>query len=385
MAFGRAVKIIVCGLLIVGLGAAVRPGRAESLPAYERSLIGLVRLPGGAAIQAVGSPARSLGKLDTQERVIVIGRSGKLLRALSRFGEGVVAADALDLQGDSAKLPVIPENQPAAPLPDSAPPDNAKDYPVLPVVTPYAAQIFQRGLSLGNRPEVFARAGDCMSSDGFLFLGKFGSDNYDLGSYSALQAVIDYYRKVSPRPGTVNSFLAPSYAAQNGFNASAVEDPLWLDTAVCPEGSSPLACEYQLTKPAVSIIMFGTNDILSLTAAQYDFYLRLVVFDTIDRGIIPLLSTFPGNLNVSKRANQFNQIVYRVARDYDVPVMNLWLALQPLPGKGLDAGTGYLSQVATTRVSYFTKANLQYGYTVRNLITLQALDIVWRQVIQPAA
>jgi hypothetical protein len=128
--------------------------------------------------------------------------------------------------------------------------------------------------------------------------------------------------------------------------------------------------------------MFGTNDINTLTPMQYDFFLRLIVSDTLDRGIIPLLSTFPGDSYQPKKANRLNQIVFQVAHDYDVPIMNLWLAIQKLPGAGLRANSNYLSGAWNIRPTYFKGDTLQYGYTQRNLLTLQSLDILWREVIQ---
>jgi len=100
-------------------------------------------------------------------------------------------------------------------------------------------------------------------------------------------------------------------------------------------------------------------------------------------GVVPVLSTFPGSPRSLPRSDQFNQIIYSIAREYDLPIMNLWLALQALPDGGRQSGTVYLSLTPQTHVTHFTPENLQYGYTVRNLVTLQALDVMWRGLIQP--
>jgi len=224
--------------------------------------------------------------------------------------------------------------------------------------------------------------GDCMSADVTLFLGKFGTDHYRLEQYGSLQDIVNYYRQLSPRKGIDNSFVAPSLATYTGLNAAAVEDSTWSDPSYCASNESPLGCEYRLSKPAVAIIMFGTNDITVLNPKEFDYYLRLVVHDTIDRGIIPLLSTFPGDPYHEKQTYQFNQAIVQIARDYDIPVINLWLALQALPNQGLNYQSSYLSRTFQTQVSYFTKRDLEYGYTLRNLLTLQALDLIWRNVLQ---
>ena len=92
--------------------------------------------------------------------------------------------------------------------------------------------------------------------------------------------------------------------------------------------------------------------------------------------------TFPGNPHQLEKSHQINQIIFQVARDYDVPVANLWLALQSLPNGGLNLGSMYLSRLNSTRVSYFTPDNLLYGYTLRNLVTLKALDILWHGIVK---
>jgi hypothetical protein len=63
-------------------------------------------------------------------------------------------------------------------------------------------------------------------------------------------------------------------------------------------------------------------------------------------------------------------------------VLNLWLALQPLPDHGRNPKSMYLSWVPNHLTSDFTDSNLKYGHTMRNLVTLEALDVLWKEVIQ---
>ena len=84
-----------------------------------------------------------------------------------------------------------------------------------------------------------------------------------------------------------------SYAAYTGLNAQAVLDSTWANPYVCEPGESALACEYRAHNPAFAVIMFGTNDLISLTPQQFDHALRRIVLETKDAGIVPILSTFP--------------------------------------------------------------------------------------------
>jgi hypothetical protein len=128
--------------------------------------------------------------------------------------------------------------------------------------------------------------------------------------------------------------------------------------------------------------MFGTNDMLVLTPEQFDHNLRRIVYETIRVGVIPILSTFPRHLSFPERSTLFNQIVIRVALDFNVPVINLWLALESTPSHGID-GDGFHLNGPITRAGDFTSdANLETGFPLRNLVTLQTLDVIWRAAMQ---
>ena len=69
-------------------------------------------------------------------------------------------------------------------------------------------------------------------------------------------------------------------------------------------------------------------------------------------------------------------MIIKLAQDYDLPLVNLWLAIQDLPFHGVDQVQPiHLSIPEDGQTGDFT-TNLDYGYTVRNLITLQTLDIL---------
>lgn len=357
-------------------------GPGNTVSAADLQLLGVVKR--GVHLTATPSEETSHKTLGIGRRVIVDGRDkdNQWLHVQSEQGIGYVAASAVKLTGDMNDLPIVDGNLPQIALPESIPVDDPAQYPIMPQIPEFTHELYRRGLAMGNRRDVFAKAGDCMTADNHLFLGQFGEGQYNLGAYGSLKEVIDYYSRVPVTNWLGNSLVAHSQAAITGFNVITVEDPTFADPAPCNNGETPLSCEYRLVRPSLAIIMFGTNDVMDLNAAQFDFYLRLVVMDTIKSGVIPLLSTFPGIPGVSPKSDQFNQIIFQVARDYQVPVMNLWLALQPLPGHGRNPDSVYLSRLDDTNVSSFEQDNLRYGYTLRNLLTLQALDIVWREVIQ---
>jgi hypothetical protein len=214
--------------------------------------------------------------------------------------------------------------------------------------------------------------GDC-SSEHWYFLKPFGWGQYNLGAYSNLQPVIDHFSE---------SLSHESQATSNGFNANAVMVDGWGNPAVCQADEAPLGCELRVSKPAVAIIMFGTSDLIVMSAYEFDFYLREIVRLTIENGTIPILSTFPSNLAFPNHTILYNQIVVKVALDNDIPLINLWLALESLPNHGVEADGFHLGEQPNDNSCYLTEDYLRYGYPVRNLVTLRTLDNVWRGAMQ---
>ncbi len=241
-------------------------------------------------------------------------------------------------------------------------------YPVVGRATGRARQIFLDGRARGNNPHVVAKVGDC-SSEHWYFLKPFAWGEYNLGGYSYLQGVINHFGE---------SLAYDSEATHNGFNANAVIAPEWANPAVCQPGESPLECEFRIHRPSVAIIMFGTSDLLVMTPGEFDHYMREMVDMTIEAGVIPILSTFPGNLGFWDRTILYNQIVVRIALDYNIPLINLWLALESLPNHGLEPDGFHLGEPPYGTSCYLTAPYLSAGYTMRNLVTLQTLDAVWR-------
>ncbi|MGH2524727.1 MAG: hypothetical protein ACRDH2_19645, partial [Anaerolineales bacterium] len=174
-----------------------------------------------------------------------------------------------------------------------------------------------------------------------------------------------------------DSFATPSLAAASGFNVAGPLDPTWANPEWCQAGESPLACEYRVARPSIALIMFGTNDTTYTEPAAYDYYLRTIVLQTLERDILPVLSTFPTRPENPDKSLLLNQIVIRVASDYDIPLLNLNRALEPLPHHGVNPDdTLRLLAPPDERVDIFDEAHLQAGFTVRNLVTLQALAAV---------
>jgi hypothetical protein len=280
--------------------------------------------------------------------------------------------------------------RPAPPVFGQFDPATTKDIdvaalPVMPALTPAIRDnlraTFELGKAKGNNLRVFAKLGDCMTENPY-FLGPIANNQFDLGEYASLQPTIDNFlgvpmRSASGKTWEQDSFATVGLASAGGFNVAGPLDPTWANPEWCSPNESPLACEYRVSKPSIAIIMFGTNDVNATDLPTYDYYLRSIISQTLDAGVIPILNTFPNRPENLEKSKQLNQIAVKVAQDYSIPLVNLNRALDALPNHGVDPNdTTHLSTPTDKRVDVFSPENLQYGFTVRNLVTLQALDEV---------
>jgi hypothetical protein len=245
-------------------------------------------------------------------------------------------------------------------------------------ISDHARQIYLAGQALGNRANVFSKVGDSITVSP-QFLAPIGYNQYDLRGYGHLAEVVDFYRAGWAR--TSNAFANTSLAAKGGWSTFSVLAPSVADHTYCYANESPLVCEYRLTKPAVALIMLGTNDVMGTSNEAYVANLRRIVSDSIAAGVVPVLSTIPPFLRVGyeARADELNNLIVAVAQENDLPVWNYWAALQPLPNKGM--GPDGVHPAWAPNATDFTAENLQYGSTMRNLTALMVLDALWRQVM----
>jgi hypothetical protein len=243
-------------------------------------------------------------------------------------------------------------------------PDAWTSLPVIPEVLPRVKEIYLHGLELGNNPRAFSKVGDCGSTPAW-FLGDFdrGPRYYSLGEYQSLEAVIQEFQ---------GSFDRTSLAAKSGFNASSVFTPLWANRKFCDANETPLACEYRLHRPAFAFIMLGTNDVWHID--NFEPQMRRIIEFSIENGVVPILSTKADN---EEGNGSINATIASLAHEYDVPLLNYWLAVQPLPDMGLQEDKAHITWGPNR---FDDPKAMEKGWPVRNLTALQVLDAVWRAV-----
>ncbi len=391
--------LLIAFLAAVLLGAAGLSARAQSGPDAHTLYVLNIR-------SGPGPTYAILATLPANAGLIVEGRSEDaswlIIHTEDGAQRGWVASLYLSYQaGFSAfRMPVSEEILPAAPqlapVPAVAgPPQGSSEAvwpvevpaalvntPILPSISSHVQAIFAQGQQQGNNPRVFAKVGDCNSVT-LAFLGLIGRGQYDLGPYSGLQETITYFG-ISPAPGIPSSFDNISQATLAGYTAQAVLDPAW---GKC--GLSPLECEYNRIHPSVALIMLGLSDVHYLDASQYEASLRQIIQISLDRGVIPVLTTFPtwaGETDTAMIAKRlaFDTIVVNLAYEYDVPLINFWSAAQALPNSGLYGDLlhiTYSGQESHYDWISFGGEEKQYGFTLWNLLALQTLDSLRTEVL----
>ncbi len=246
---------------------------------------------------------------------------------------------------------------PLAPTPTFAP-GAWMAQPVIPVFSDNVRRIYQRGLQLGRDSNRFSKAGDCESTTGW-YLAEFDGDppTYRLGEYAYLQSTIDYY---------AGSFKRESLAVRRGANTSSLLTTLWADPDQCRSGESMLACEFRVHNPSIVLIAVGSNDVVSVDT--FEDQMRRIIEYTISEGVIPVLSTKADNFEGD---HLINSIIARLAYEYDIPLWNFWLAVQPLPAHGLSSDGVHLTFAGNR---FDDPVNMQKAWPWRNLTALQTLD-----------
>lgn len=245
-------------------------------------------------------------------------------------------------------------------------------------ITPYVVTRLAEVLAVNptSAHDLFMKVGDSITASG-AFLFCFAGDNVDLDTHTELQPTLDLYRGASVLGTT--PFDRDSNSVLSGRTA------YWAMTG----DPCPLVQEMDAVNPAVGEVMLGTNDIGWYGAdhlSTLDWY-HGYMFDLVDamlaRGIIPVLSTIPPRDDDASHdawVPTFNATIRAFAQGRQIPLVDFHRELAELPSHGL-SGDGVHPNASGSGACVLDAAGLQFGYNVRNLITLEALDRVRRAAL----
>jgi LysM repeat protein len=393
--FGISLEVLLASNPGLNAAALLYPGDIITIPSPDDIFTpiatpswpatGQVRLAyGGLPLRELPTPgAAVLFHLSALTPVTLVGRTSSYewLQIATQYGDrGWVPAVSIEAFISLDQVAVL-TSVVVTPAPTNEGTESAfpvpQDYPYLTGLNESLHQIFERGLSLGNRSDVFSKVGDSITVSG-VYLYPIGVGRYNLGDYGYLQPVIDYYSQTYAL--TNNSFSNFTLAAKEGWGARTVLTAGMGDARYCGETETPLECEYRLVKPSLALIMLGTNDVPGTSLENYEASLRLIIEYNLDQAVIPVISTIPPlhRETVGWRVADFNTLIKSLAAEYQIPLWDYWASLINLPNQGMWYDGVHPSPAPAGHNADFQPDYLVYGVTVRNLTGLQALDAVWR-------
>ncbi len=240
-------------------------------------------------------------------------------------------------------------------------------YPHGRIHSPITADVASRIAAVaGGNARVFVKIGDSITATTD-FSTCFDGGAFDLGGHSSLAATRDYF--AAGRIAGTSPFKRASEAAKGGWTG---EDLL---------AGSPCVVERELATatPRYAVMLFGTNDNrYGRTLEEFTLDIWTITDSLLASGIVPIMSTLPpmhSYPEADARVSLYNLAVRAVAQGRQVPLVDLYRALNALPGDGISSD-GIHPTVAPSGACVLTSEGLQYGYNTRNLVTLQALDRV---------
>jgi hypothetical protein len=144
--------------------------------------------------------------------------------------------------------------------------------------------------------------------------------------------------------------------------------------------------------------MFGTNNFREWNtpgdpadAASYQEIVEntfLMLDYCIANGSVPILTApplDPVDVTTLKRSRMTSRLLRAAAQGRQIPFIDYYASMLDLPNYGLQAGDIHPNAMAYNRVAFLTTQGLQYGYNMRNLVSLQSLDRMYQLLVLNAA
>ena len=223
-------------------------------------------------------------------------------------------------------------------------------------VDPSLQRVYERGLALGNDPNAFSLFGDCQARPAEFF-GVFETDEEVFESLAPeLQEMVSHFQ---------GSFNRESSTAQDGTTPGSL---LWIQwhrgEYGCTFSETPVECELRTHRPSFVIIQIGTH-----FESRNTEYLRRIILQLMDAGVVPILATKADNREKDERVNRDMALL---AVEYDLPLWNFWAAVSDLPNRGL-----YTRDDRPLQGDIYLTEDAAISHRMTGL---EALNVVWRAV-----
>jgi hypothetical protein len=242
--------------------------------------------------------------------------------------------------------------------------------------------------------DMFMKVGDSIT-ESFAVMTCFAGNPsaFVLAGRDYLTPAIDFFRAAGvsgPSPcnenwceGATTGFNRNAYTAESGSTADwpfGGGSPNWLER------------EIEAVHPRYALVQFGTNDSTIITNAatrsNFQVYYRrmLRLTDALSAaGVIPILYTIPpyeAPRNGYHNPPTMNAVIRGIAQGRRVPLIDFYRNLLPLPDWGL--WDGVHPKVDFSGCDFDEQSLGEYGYNVRNLLSMQALARAYEVIVGAA-
>lgn len=236
----------------------------------------------------------------------------------------------------------------------------------------------------GQRLDVLAKLGDSITSSPS-YLTKVTVDSVLNSPYADLAGTLQFFsRTLVPDGAAAPSTSSSSLLVPSPVRRSLGSDDRWYVTDLINGGSvSALARELESIRPGIAVVMFGTNDLTLTSVEAFEEHLHTLLEELEQRHVLPILSTIPARRDQSRYAERvptFNAAIRAMAAVHQAPLIEYGAAMSALPNAGL-SDDGIHPSVCPTGAGSLSPDCLRYGYNLRNLLTLLALEKLQQTVL----
>jgi hypothetical protein len=227
--------------------------------------------------------------------------------------------------------------------------------PWIPAITPYMRAVYEASPQAGHSLNLFAAVGDC-NSESPVYIQRVREGRFSFTGHEELRATVDFFSQ---------SFRRDSLATYGGFNSGSILNPDWGNPTWCQRAEGPFDCELRVSQASIVFISLGTGDQYIWRSSEANY--RAMIEYALQHSILPVLVTKADSVESVQggaEADYLNGVLRRLAQEYQIPLLDFWLASRSLPNYGLQRDGFHLNED---------------GIYLHILTTLQTLDAIWRR------
>jgi hypothetical protein len=224
--------------------------------------------------------------------------------------------------------------------------------PWIPVLTPYIRSLYESAPQFGRGLNLFAAVGDC-NSESPVYLQRVREGRFNFTGREDLRATADFFAA---------SFQRDGLATYGSFNTGAVLHPDWGNPGWCRPGEGAFVCELRVSQASIVFIALGTGDQYTWRDAEKNY--RTMIEYATNNGVLPVLVTKADEVESVQgdaEPGYLNSVMRRLAQEYQIPLLDFWLATRSLPNYGLKPDGFHLNED---------------GINLHILVTLQTLEAI---------